>query len=132
MKIGPVVVENDDDNQSKRDDTDSTEILSSFEKSHEPPDSVDNPNARYLRNLNLSKISERTEINDTFYKSDMEKSASIASNSINTSSKADGLLGATYFTDKEISLKKNKEELPYKRSVLAVLFGCFFPIYRFA
>ncbi|OXA59855.1 EH domain-binding protein 1-like protein 1 isoform X2 [Folsomia candida] len=114
MKIGPVVVENDDDNQSKRDDTDSTEILSSFEKSHEPPDSVDNPNARYLRNLNLSKISERTEINDTFYKSDMEKSASIASNSINTSSKADGLLGATYFTDKEISLKKNKEELPYK------------------
>lgn len=111
--------------------SDSGDVLSSIEISQ---DSVTGA-PRYHKNLNLSKISERTEYNETLYKSDMEKSTSISfvPNDTKTASNKANVLDAL-FTEKDKPEKSyfGRKELSKKRSVFGMLFGCFIPIYRFA
>jgi hypothetical protein len=87
-------------------------------------------NPRSYKNMNLSQISERTEFNDTFRtQSEYHRSASgvLASveesyNSKSASTSEETIPGFVPIKDRSLP----------KRSVLAHMFGCFFPIYRFA
>jgi len=91
-------------------------------------------NSFVFGNMNLSKISEKTELNDTVTTPTTEKSLSLsfgASNIesksvINSVSEVDGPIRSPFIQSGNWGRKGSPT-----RSVLGLIFGCFFPMYRF-